>query len=71
MAEIIVQYVRTWQMNPAWLGGRFFRHGWIHGGMGEGIEIERDGDEEVSIHRVHVNNQQGEQKVGKTNREVI
>ncbi|MCX7772434.1 MAG: GPR endopeptidase [Clostridia bacterium] len=32
---------------------------------GEGLEVENDGDKEVSITRVHVTNQQGEQKVGK------
>lgn len=34
-------------------------------GLGEGIRIERDGDDEVSITRVHVDSQEGEQKVGK------
>lgn len=34
-------------------------------GFGEGIRIERDGDDDVAITRVHVDTQEGEQKVGK------
>lgn len=34
-------------------------------GFGEGIRVERDGDEEVAITRVHVDTPEGEQKVGK------
>lgn len=33
--------------------------------FGDGIQIEQDGDNEVSITRVHVNTHEGEQKVGK------
>lgn len=36
------------------------------GGFGEGIRVEKDGDEEVSITRVHVDTEEGEQKVGKS-----
>ncbi len=34
-------------------------------GLGEGIRIENDGDSDVAITRVHVDTQEGEQKVGK------
>lgn len=34
-------------------------------GLGEGIRIEKDGDGDVAITRVHVDTQEGEQKVGK------
>ncbi|NMA66221.1 MAG: GPR endopeptidase, partial [Clostridiaceae bacterium] len=36
-----------------------------YGGFGEGIQVEKDGDQEVFITRVHVNTPEGEQKVGK------
>ncbi|HHU90045.1 MAG TPA: GPR endopeptidase [Clostridiaceae bacterium] len=36
-----------------------------HGGLGEGIRIEKDGDNDVAITRVHVDTPEGEQKVGK------
>ncbi len=34
-------------------------------GLGEGIRIENDGDSDVAITRVHVDTEEGEQKVGK------
>lgn len=64
MAEII-RSIRTDMADESRVVGAGTQARVDHGGMGEGIEIERDGDEEVSITRVHVNNQQGEQKVGK------
>ena len=33
--------------------------------LGAGIRIENDGDNDVAITRVHVDTQEGEQKVGK------
>ncbi len=36
-----------------------------HSNLGEGIRIEKDGDNDVAITRVHVDTPEGEQKVGK------
>lgn len=63
--EIYKRSIRTDMADESRVVGAGSRARAQDGGFGEGIRVEQDGDQEVSITRVHVNTPEGEQKVGK------
>ncbi|NLU51869.1 MAG: GPR endopeptidase [Clostridiaceae bacterium] len=65
MEEKVKRSIRTDMADESRVVGAGARARTDDGGFGEGIQVEHDGDEEVSITRVHVNTPEGEQKVGK------
>ena len=63
--EVVKRTIRTDMADESRVVGAGARTREDYGGFGPGIRVEKDGDNQVSITRVHVDTPEGEKRVGK------